>query len=73
MLVEEFLNLSGLGNAEGRLVFSRVVFEFLFQDSPANGDAAVANINARAGNEFANFGLALSAERAHGEIVRARH
>ena len=73
MLVEQFLNLSGLGNAEGRLVFSRVVFEFLFQDSPANGYAAVANINAGTGDEFADFGLALSAERAHGEIVRARH
>jgi hypothetical protein len=73
MLVEEFLNLSGLGNSEGRLAFARVVFEFFFQDSPANGNAAVANINAGASDEFANFGLALSAKRAHGEIVRARH
>jgi hypothetical protein len=47
--------------------------DFFIEDIATNVDAFVADINARAGDEFFYLGVALSAEGTHGEIGSAGH
>ena len=56
--------------------FRRIVgnlIELLFQDPSADIDAAVANIDARAGNELFDFCVALAAEGTHGQVGSSCH
>ena len=46
----------------------RILVQLLIQDPLANVDAIIANIDARPGDQLADLGMALSAERAHREV-----
>ena len=48
MLVEFTHDLRGLGHADGGLLLPRLVVEFLVENPFADGDAAIANVDARA-------------------------
>ena len=76
--VEVFEDRCRRGDAEGGFVglafaFFRCAAKFLFEDVRANPDALVADVNAGAGDELFDLRVALSAERAHGEIGGAGH
>jgi hypothetical protein len=49
------------------------LIEFFIEYVAADIDAFVTNIDPRAGDEFFNLGVALSAEGAHGKIGSAGH
>ena len=49
------------------------ITEFLVEDVFADADAGIADVHARAGDELADFGMTLSAERAHGDVSGAGH
>ena len=73
MLVEQLEDLHRLGNFKGFGAFLLVFVEFLFQDAAANVDATVANVDAGAGNEFFDFGVALATEGTHRQIGSTGH
>ena len=72
-MIEFALDVGRLGHAHAGAFFLRLVLEFLVEDAFAEADAAVADVDAGAGDEFAHLAVALSAERAHGEIGGAGH
>ena len=72
-LVELGFDLRRLGHAHRAVLFLRLLFEFFVEDALTKGDATVADVNAGAGDEFADLAMALTAERAHGEIGRPGH
>jgi hypothetical protein len=66
MSVKFAADLRGFGNPQFMRCFSkRLVTHLLVQDSFANRDAAITNVNTGSGNKLADFGVALSAEGAH--------
>ena len=76
--VEVFEDRGRRGNAESGFISLAFAFfwraaEFLLEDVRANADALVADVNAGTGDEFFDLRVALSAERAHGEIGGAGH
>ena len=62
-----------LRHANIRRLTPGVFVEFLIEDALANVDAAIADINARPGDEFSHLGMAFAAEGAHGEVRSAGH
>src|SRR6185503_11240842 len=73
ILIESFPNLCRLRHPNIRRLTPGVFVEFLIENAFANVDAAVADINARSGDELPHFGVAFATEGAHGEIRSARH
>src|SRR4029453_7793373 len=73
VLVEHPANFLRLWNTNVRRLPPRVFVQLLVENAFADVDATVANVNARTGNEFAHLGVALTTERAHREVRRARH
>ena len=71
MLIELTHDFGGLGHANARLLLSRFIVEFLVEDPFANGDAAVADIDARPGDELAHLRVAFATEGAHRQIARS--
>ena len=64
---------TGFGTRSVRAVASRVLVQFLVEDAFADIDARVADIDARAGDEFLDFRVAFAAEGAHREVGGAGH
>src|SRR4029079_10479550 len=73
ILVESFSNLCRLRHPNIRGLTPGVFVELLIQNTFANVDAAIANINAWACNELAHLSVAFATEGAHGEVRSARH
>ena len=73
ILVERAADLRRLRHANGRGLPARVLVQLLVEDAFADIDAAVADVNAGAGDELAHFRVAFAAEAAHGEIGGACH
>jgi hypothetical protein len=73
MPVQMPLDVGGLWHGElggGLPVLGR---KLLVQDALAQGDAIVADVNARTGDELSDFRVGLSAKAAKSYIGRARH
>src|SRR5262245_19294570 len=73
ILIESFPNLCRLRHADVRRLTPGVFVEFFIEDAFANVYAAVANVDARACDELAHFGVAFATEGAHGEVRSAGH
>jgi hypothetical protein len=50
-----------------------ILIEFLLEDILADEYATVTDVYAGSGNQLADFGMALSAERTHGEVGGSGH
>jgi hypothetical protein len=50
-----------------------ILSAFLVKDPLADRDATVADVDPRAGDQLADFGMTLSAERAHRQIGGSGH
>ena len=66
-------NLCRLWDPNIRRLTPGVFVELFIENAFADVDAAVANLNAGAGDELAYLGMALAAKRAHREIGSAGH
>src|ERR1700756_2157549 len=73
VLIKSFPNLCRLRDPNIRRLTPGVFVELLIENAFANVDAAVANVNTWACDEFAHFSVALPTEGAHGEVRSARH
>ena len=73
ILIESFPNLRRLRHPNIRRLTPGVFVEFLIENAFANVDAAIADVNTRARDEFSHFSVALATEGAHGEVRSARH
>src|SRR5262249_24301014 len=73
VLIKSFSNLCRLWHPNVRRLTPGVFVELFIENAFANVDAAVANVNARAGDELSDFSVAFATERAHGQIRSARH
>src|SRR6516225_10145605 len=73
VLIQRAPDFRGLRHANIRRLAPGVFVEFLIEDALANVYAAVADVNARPGNQFSDLGVAFAAEGAHGEVRSAGH
>src|SRR6266404_1096701 len=73
VLIEQSADLHRLRHTNGGRLASRVFVEFFVEDALADVDAAVANVNARAGDQLAHLGVAFATKRAHGQVRGAGH
>jgi hypothetical protein len=67
-LIESFPNLCRLRHPNIRRLTPGVFVELLVENTFANVDAAVADVNARACNELPHLSVAFATEGAHGEV-----
>ena len=73
ILIKRAPDFCRLGHADiGRLT-PRVFVQFFIENTLANVDAAIADINAGTGDQFAHLCMALATEGAHGEVGSAGH
>ena len=73
VLVERAADFDRLRHANGRRLPARFLVQFLIENAFADVDAAVANVNAGPGDEFAHLGVALATEGAHRQVGGAGH
>jgi hypothetical protein len=71
--IELTLDFRGLGDVNPRLLFARLCRKFFVEDLLAQHDAIIADVNARTGDQFFDFGVGLPAKAAQRDIRRARH
>ena len=67
------LDFRRFGHGELRLLFFGLNLQFAVEDVFAKDDAVVADVDARPGDELADFRVRLAAETAHRDVGRARH
>ena len=68
ILVERSANFRRLRYSNGRRLPPSIFVQLLIQDAFTNIDATVANIDPGTGDQLADLGMALPAERAHREV-----
>src|SRR6266487_4567988 len=73
VLIEQAADLHRLRHTNGGRLASRVFVKFFVEDALADVDAAVANVNARPGDQLAHLGVAFATKRAHGQVRGAGH
>ncbi len=73
VLIELRADFRRLWDADGRALPLHLVVELLVEDALADSDAAVANVHARSGDEFAHLRAAFATEGAHRQVAGARH
>jgi hypothetical protein len=73
VLVEETADLGWFGNTDSGGLAARVFTQFLVEDTLANIDATVTDIDTGTGDEFTHLGVAFATERAHRQVRCAGH
>src|SRR5439155_4451124 len=73
ILIERAPDFCRFGYADIGGLTPSVLIELLIENALANVDAAIADINAAPGDELGHLGMALAAERAHGQVRSAGH
>ena len=73
ILIKRAPDFRRLGHTDIRRLTPSVLVQFFIENTFANVDAAIADINAGAGDQFAYLCVALATEGAHGEVGSAGH
>ena len=73
ILIESAPNFCRFRHADIGGLTPGIFVEFFIEDALSNVDAAIADVNARPGDELTHLGMALAAERAHSEVRGAGH
>ena len=73
VLIKQAADFHRLRHTDIRRLASRILVQLLVEDAFANVDAAIADVNAGTGDEFADLGMAFATKRAHREVGSAGH
>src|SRR5689334_17131792 len=73
ILVERTADFRRFRHPHGRGLAPRVFVQLLIEDTLANVDATVADVDTRPGDQFAHLRVALATEAAHCEVRGASH